>query len=220
MTLLSPEEARVLGCLIEKSQATPEYYPLTLNALVAACNQKTSRDPVVDYTSEEVEEALRHLRDKNLCAFVAGEGRVLKYAHRCGDNGLGLSPAEQAALSLMLLRGPQTIGEIKNRSGRQHEFASLEEVQEVIAALMGREPSLAEQAPRQPGQKEVRYRHLFFNYENKTEDGEGTKIGVSLRVEVDELKQIVQSLQKENMQLREKLARLEEDFGELRNDLC
>ncbi len=212
MILLSPEEARVLGCLIEKSQATPEYYPLTLNALVAACNQKTSRDPVVDYTSEEVEEALRHLRDKNLCAFVAGEGRVLKYAHRCGDNGLGLSPAEQAALSLMLLRGPQTIGEIKNRSGRQHEFASLEEVQEVVAALMGREPSLAEQAPRQPGQKEVRYRHLFFEYENEIETASPVAASPSLRHEVEELKDTLAEMQTRLNNLEETVAKMKADL--------
>lgn len=212
MNRLSSEEARVLGCLIEKSQATPEYYPLTLNALIAACNQKTSRDPVVDYTSEEVEEALRHLREKNLCAFVAGEGRVLKYAHRCGDNGLGLSPAQQAALSLMLLRGPQTIGEIKNRSGRQHEFASLEEVQEVVNALMEREPSLAEQAPRQPGQKEVRYRHLFFEYENENETASIVAASPSLRHEVEELKGIMAEMQTRLRSLEETVAKMKADL--------
>lgn len=212
MTLLSPEEARVLGCLIEKSQATPEYYPLTLNALVSACNQKTSRDPVVEYTSEEVEEALRHLREKNLCAFVAGEGRVLKYTHRCGESGLGLSPAQQAALSLMLLRGPQTIGEIKNRSGRQHEFASLEEVQEVIAALMGREPSLAEQAPRQPGQKEVRYRHLFFEYESENETASNVTAASSLRHEVEELKGMLAEMQMRLKSLEETVAKMKADL--------
>src|SRR5262245_20948436 len=148
---LSPEAARVFGCLIEKSQATPEYYPMTLNALVAACNQKTSRDPVVEYTGEEVQEALAQLREQGLCAFVSGEGRVMKFTHRSGDGGLELSAAQQAALSLMLLRGPQTIGEIKNRSGRQYEFASLEEVQEVMNTLLNREAPLAEQAPRQAG---------------------------------------------------------------------
>lgn len=212
MNRLSSEEARVLGCLIEKSQATPEYYPLTLNALIAACNQKTSRDPVVDYTSEEVEEALRHLREKNLCAFVAGEGRVLKYAHRCGDNGLGLSPAQQATLSLMLLRGPQTIGEIKNRSGRQHEFASLEEVQEVVNALMEREPSLAEQAPRQPGQKEVRYRHLFFEYENENETASIVAASPSLRHEVEELKGIMAEMQTRLRSLEETVAKMKADL--------
>lgn len=212
MILLSPEEARVLGCLIEKSQATPEYYPLTLNALVAACNQKTSRDPVVEYTSEEVEEALRHLREKNLCAFVAGEGRVLKYAHRCGDNGLGLSPAEQAALSLMLLRGPQTIGEIKNRSGRQHEFASLEEVQDVVNALIEREPSLAEQAPRQPGQKEVRYRHLFFEYENENETASPVVAPSSLRHEVEELRNMVAEMQTRLRSLEETVVKMKADL--------
>src|SRR5574341_863313 len=110
---LSAEEARVLGCLIEKSQATPEYYPMTLNALVAACNQKTSRDPVVEYSSEEVEDAIARLKDKGLCAAISGAGRVIKYTHRGGENGLGLTSAQLAALSILLLRGPQTVGEIK-----------------------------------------------------------------------------------------------------------
>lgn len=167
---------------------------------------------MVEYTSDEVEEALRHLREKNLCAFVAGEGRVLKYAHRCGDNGLGLSPAEQAALSLMLLRGPQTIGEVKNRSGRQHEFASLEEVQEVVNALVKREPSLAEQAPRQPGQKEVRYRHLFFEYENENETASTVAASPSLRYEVEELKGTLAEMQTRLKSLEATVAKMKADL--------
>ncbi len=209
---LSPEEARVLGCLIEKSQATPEYYPMTLNALVAACNQKNSRDPVVDYSSEEVEDALAQLRDKRLCAFVSGEGRVLKYSHRCGDNGLALSPAQQAALSLMLLRGPQTLGEIKNRSGRQYEFASLEEVQEVVNALSSRAPGLAEQAPRQAGQKEVRYRHLFSEYDGETEVAAPVAASSSLRTEVEELKSKLAEMQTRLQSLEELVAKLKADL--------
>ncbi len=207
---LSPEAARVLGCLIEKSQATPEYYPMTLNALAAACNQKNSRDPVVEYSSEEVEDALGQLRDRGLCAFVSGEGRVLKYAHRCGDSGMGLAQAQQAALSLMLLRGPQTFGEIKNRSGRQYEFSSLEEVQEVIDALNQREPPLAEQAPRQTGQKEVRYRHLFF--ENAEATAPATVATSSLRIEVETLKHLVRTMQ-------ERIEKLEAELRQIKADL-
>jgi uncharacterized protein YceH (UPF0502 family) len=209
---LSPEAARVLGCLIEKSQATPEYYPMSLNALVAACNQKTSRDPVVEYGEEEVEEALVQLRDKGLCAFVSGEGRVMKYAHRGGDSGLALSAAQLAALSLMLLRGAQTIGEIKNRAGRQHEFASLEEVQDIVNTLISREPSLAEQAPRQTGQKEVRYRHLLFEHGENVEAILPSAASFSLREEVEELKHKLAEMQKRVERLEEITAKLKADL--------
>jgi uncharacterized protein YceH (UPF0502 family) len=208
---LSPEAARLLGCLIEKSQATPEYYPMTLNALVAACNQKNSRDPVVDFSDEEVDDALKQLRDQGLCAFVSGEGRVMKYAHRCGEGGLELSPAQQAALSLMLLRGPQTPGEIKNRSGRQYDFGSLEEVQEVVNTLINRDPSLAEQSPRQPGQKEVRYRHLFFEHVDGAEEAAAAATS-SLRAEVAELKS-------KQAQTQMRLERLEEIVAKMKADL-
>jgi uncharacterized protein YceH (UPF0502 family) len=210
--ILSQEAARVLGCLIEKSQATPEYYPMTLNALVAACNQKNSRDPVVDFSDEEVEDALRQLRDQGLCAFVSGEGRVKKYAHRCGDNGLELSAAQQAALSLLLLRGPQTLGEIKNRSGRQYEFASLEEVQEVVNTLINREPALVEQAPRQAGQKEVRYRHLFTEHDAGTEKMATPAASSSLRNEIEELKSELAEAQRRLERLEEIVARMKADL--------
>lgn len=209
---LSAEESRVLGCLIEKSQATPEYYPMTLNALTAACNQKNSREPVVEYSNEEVEGALEQLRDKGLCAFVSGEGRVRKYAHRCGDNGLRLSQAQQAALSLMLLRGPQTPGEIKNRAGRQCEFNSLEEVQEVLDSLLRREPPLAEQAPRQPGQKEVRYRHSFFDYGGEDKTAAAAPASSSLREEMEELKNRL-------AEMGARLEKLEEAMAKLKTDL-
>jgi len=210
--LLSPEAARVFGCLIEKSQATPEYYPMTLNALVAASNQKTSREPIVEYGSDEVEAALTELKEKGLCAFVRGDGRVLKYAHRGGENGLDLSPAQLAALSIILLRGPQTVGEIKGRSGRQHEFASLEDVQEVIDSFEERTPALLEQAPRQAGQKETRYRHLFFEYAEESEESSKDVASSSLRVEVETLKQLVSAMQ-------ERIEALEKELRQIKTDL-
>ncbi len=209
---LSPEAARVFGCLIEKSQATPEYYPMTLNALVAACNQKTSRDPVVEYSSEEVEAALGELKEKGLCAFVSGDGRVMKYAHRGGENGLDLSHAQLAALSLILLRGPQTLGEIKGRAGRQYEFASLEEAQEVIESLIARTPAWLEQAPRQAGQKETRYRHLFFEYAEAVEESSKEPVSSSLRMEVETLKQLVGAMQ-------ERMEVLEKELRQIKTDL-
>ena len=210
--LLSPEASRVLGCLIEKSQATPEYYPMTSNALVAACNQKNSRDPVVEYAGEEVEEALAQLQDKGLCAVISGDGRVLKYAHRAGDGGLGLSPAQQTALSLMLLRGPQTFGEIKNRAGRQYEFASLEEAQNTVLALIHREPPLVEQAPRQAGQKETRYRHLFAPYGGEAEAAGTAAASATLRQEVEDLKSTL-------AEMRSRLQKLEEVVAKMKADL-
>ena len=210
--MLTPEAARALGCLIEKSQATPEYYPMTLNALIAASNQKNSRDPVVEYSSEEVEEALGQLRDQGLCAFVSGEGRVLKYAHRCGNGGLELSAPQQAALSLMLLRGPQTIGEIKNRAGRQYEFAGLDEAQETVNGLLNREPPLAEQTSRQPGQKEVRYRHLFFAYAEEAGTAAGAPAASSLREDIEELKNAL-------TEMRERMEKLEASVAQVKADL-
>jgi len=195
--LLSPEEARVFGCLIEKSQATPEYYPMTLNALVAACNQKNSRDPVMDYAADEVEEALRSLKEKGLCSFVSGEGRVMKYAHRGGENGLELSPPQLAILSVLLLRGPQTLGELKGRTERQFEFSSLEAVEQTLESLMAGERHFVEKAPRRAGQKEDRYRHLFFSYHDEIEDGQETSGAPSLRSEMEEMKKRIAALEAE-----------------------
>ncbi|MDZ7292666.1 MAG: YceH family protein [candidate division KSB1 bacterium] len=195
--LLSAEEVRVLGSLIEKSQATPEYYPMTLTALVAACNQKTSRDPVVEYSSEEVEAALTGLKEKGLCTFVSGGGRVMKYAHRGGGNGLGLSPAQLAALSVLLLRGPQTLGEIKNRTERQYEFSTLEEVQQTIESLMTDERCFVEKAHRRAGQKEDRYRHLFYVYHDDVEEAQETSGAPSLRDEIEAMKKRMAALEAE-----------------------
>jgi hypothetical protein len=217
--LLSAEEVRVLGCLIEKSQATPEYYPMTLNALVAACNQKTSRDPVVEYGHEEVEEAIRRLKDNGLCASVSGEGRVTKYAHRCGENGLGLTSPQLAVLSVLLLRGPQTTGEIKSRTERQYEFSTLDAVEETLAGLLSGEHQLIEKAPRRAGQKEVRYRHLFHSYSDEAEETHDAIAAPSLRNEVEEMKQIMETLQAENVDLKNRVAQLEAEVAKLKADL-
>ncbi|MDZ7360962.1 MAG: YceH family protein [candidate division KSB1 bacterium] len=203
--LLSNEEARVFGCLIEKSQATPEYYPMTLNALVAACNQKTSRDPVVDYAPDEVEEALRSLKEKGLCAFISGGGRVTKYAHRGGENGLELSSQQLAVLSVLLLRGPQTVGEIKGRTERQFEFSSLEAVEQTLEGLMAGEKHFVEKAPRRAGQKEDRYRHLFFVYQDESEENQEASGVPSLRAEMEEMKKRVAALETEIAKIKKDL---------------
>lgn len=160
--LLNEVEARIIGCLVEKEATTPEYYPLTLNALTAACNQKSNRYPVVDLGEKTVVRALETLREKQLVRMVSGAVmRVPRYYHRFSEH-LDLSPAETAVLAVLLLRGPQTDGEIRGRSGRMHEFAELADVEAVLQALADR-PSgaLVRRLPRLTGQKEARHAHLL-----------------------------------------------------------
>jgi uncharacterized protein YceH (UPF0502 family) len=161
-TILSDIEARVLGSLVEKQVTTPEYYPLTLNALTLACNQKNNRSPVTSFSEDEVAQALETLREKNLTyVFYGSTSRVPKYKHVMTEV-LHLSPAELAVICVLLLRGPQTSGELTTRGFRLHEFSGLEEVDAALNALMTREPDpLAIRLPRQPGQKEARFMHLL-----------------------------------------------------------
>lgn len=159
--LLSPEEARVLGCLLEKEAATPEYYPLTLNALRNACNQSSSRNPVVSYDDGDVSRALASLREKTLIRIVYSQSnRAAKYRHVL-DEVLGLDQQERAVMCLLLLRGPQTVGELRTRSDRLAPFDSLEAVEEVLTRLANREEPLVARLDRAPGQKEARNRQLL-----------------------------------------------------------
>ncbi len=159
---LDAVEVRVLGSLLEKDLATPEYYPLTVNALVNACNQKTNRDPVVNYDERTVEEALERLREKRLAAMITGAGiRVPKHRHLLGDN-LNLGRRELALLCTLMLRGRQTAGELRDRTERMHAFGDVEEVEAVLERLIAGDPEpLAVRLPRQPGTKEPRYAHLL-----------------------------------------------------------
>lgn len=207
--LLTFEEARVFGALIEKSQATPEYYPMTLNALVNACNQKSSRDPVVDFDESVVEIALGTLKDKGLVAFASGTGRVVKYLHRAGQNGLGLTPAQACAVAIMLLRGPQTPGEIRARAGRQFTYPSMEVVQETITGLLAREHPTIEELPRQPGQKERRYRHCFFQYPDDGQISVSPATGPALRPDAESLARRIAALEEEHGALLRRLEALE-----------
>jgi uncharacterized protein len=161
MELLDPVEVRVLGVLIEKEATTPEYYPLSLNALVNACNQKSNRYPIVDYDENTVRSAIERLRSKRLAMVIIGNGRVTKYSQSISEH-LNMGRRELAALCTLLLRGPQTLGEIKDRSERSFSFADLEETDRVLEKL-AEWPSgpLAAKLPRQPGQKEARYAHLL-----------------------------------------------------------
>ena len=159
--ILSEVEARVLGSLIEKDLTTPEYYPLSLNALVNACNQKSNRDPFMNLEEDAVREALRSL-DKNGLAGPADNmvSRVTKYEHRLQEV-YNFTRHEVAVMAELLLRGPQTAGELRSRADRMHKFEDLGIVQSTLQRLMKREPSLVKLLPRQPGMKEARYAHLL-----------------------------------------------------------
>lgn len=157
---LNDIEVRVLGSLIEKELTTPEYYPLSLNSLTNACNQKSNRDPVMALAEEDVVRALDSLRFKQLVVLSADGGRVTKYRHLLAEK-YGLMPAEQAILCELLVRGPQTVGELRTRGERMHPFGDLAAVEEVLQELLGRETPLIALMPRQPGRKEGRYAQLF-----------------------------------------------------------
>jgi uncharacterized protein YceH (UPF0502 family) len=164
--LLSAIEARIIGCLLEKEVTTPDQYPLSLNALTLACNQKTSRDPVMDLSESDVQAGLDSLAKKRLVSDQSGFGsRVVKYKHRfCNTefSDLQLSKAETAVVALLLLRGPQTPGELRTRAGRQHEFKDIQEVERTLAALAGRETPLVSQLAREPGKRESRFALLIL----------------------------------------------------------
>jgi uncharacterized protein len=158
---LTETEARIVGALVEKQLTTPEYYPLTLNALIAACNQKTNREPVVSYGESTVSNALEVLRDKNIVyVFYGSTSRVPKYKHMM-PQVFELEPSETAVLCVLMLRGPQTIGEIKERTGRLYDFRDLNDTNETLEALLKRDEPLIVRLERQPGQKEARYAHLL-----------------------------------------------------------
>lgn len=179
METLTPEEARVLGCLIEKERATPEYYPLSLNALVNACNQKTSREPVVEYDEATVETALEMLQARGLANWVHQAGsRVRKFRHAVGER-LGINqPSGQAILCVLLLRGPQTMGEIRQRTERLHFFATLEDVGDTLRELGDREDPMVCEWPRLPGRKERRYGHTLCGPAPEGVDLESPEKGV------------------------------------------
>jgi uncharacterized protein YceH (UPF0502 family) len=158
---LTEVEARIVGALIEKQLTTPEYYPLTLNALVAACNQKSNREPVVSYDEETVQKALDNLRERNIVyVFYGSTSRVPKYKHML-PKAFELDDPETALLCVLMLRGPQTLGELRERTGRLFEFSGLGEVSETLDSLARRDEPLIVKLERQAGQKEARYAHLL-----------------------------------------------------------
>jgi uncharacterized protein YceH (UPF0502 family) len=167
---LDDTELRVLGSLMEKSRTTPDYYPMTVNGLIAACNQKTSRNPVVQYNEETVVLALNTLKRRGLVSTATGgTDRVVKYKHNFAIV-YPLIPSQIAIICLLILRGPQTPGEINTNSGRLYEFESIEEVQEMLEGLASGDIPYIKQLPRRPGQKEARYVHLLSSTEWAEED--------------------------------------------------
>ncbi|HXR39045.1 MAG TPA: YceH family protein [Terracidiphilus sp.] len=158
---LTPAQARVLGALVEKEVTTPDYYPLSLNALINACNQLTNREPVMHLDDEEVRLALHRLEDLGLAGRARGaDGRVAKYEHWLGE-AFNFTRAETALICVLLLRGPQTPGELRGRTDRLHRFEEITDVLAGLQKLLEREPSLVTMLARQPGTKESRYAHLL-----------------------------------------------------------
>lgn len=160
-TILTDIEIRILGSLVEKQVTTPEYYPLTLNSLTLACNQKNNRQPVTSYSEDQVAQGLETLREKNLAyVFYGSTSRVPKYKHVMPEV-MRLSHPEVALMCVLMLRGPQTPGELRGTAARLHEFSGLEEVEQTLNGLIDRDEPLVVRLPRQPGQKEVRFVHLL-----------------------------------------------------------
>ncbi|HUQ34072.1 MAG TPA: YceH family protein [Pyrinomonadaceae bacterium] len=213
--VLNEVEVRVLGSLVEKQITTPEYYPLTLNALTNACNQKSNRDPAVSYNEAAVTEAIESLREKNLVyVFYGSTSRVPKYKHMMPEV-LRIDEREVALLCVLMLRGPQTVGELKERAGRLAEFASLGEVEEALSSLGSKETEpLVVKLPRRPGQKEARYAHLLageVSIDYSVEEGSSESKPASNRSaggKLEKLEGEVEALKAEVTELRQRL----EDF--------
>ncbi|HKV63908.1 MAG TPA: YceH family protein [Candidatus Acidoferrum sp.] len=202
--ILTPAEARVLGCLIEKEITTPEYYPLSLNALVHACNQKSNRDPVMNFDEPAVQQALRGLGEHALARSAGGDSRVAKFEHRLAEL-FNFTRPEIAVLCELLLRGPQTPGELRSRAGRMHPFEDLSVVHTALKHLMEREPPLVELLPRQPGTKEARYGHLFFGQTPSSPD--------------DVIQPVAQPPQSNEVVDPDQLRRLEAEVAGLRDEV-
>ena len=197
MDTLNDIEVRVLGALIEKEITTPDYYPLSLNALMAACNQSSNRNPVVHLDEDTVTRATESLREKKLVHQVdRSESRVSKYRHVIYET-MNLGRPAVAVMDVLMLRGAQTVGEIRTRSNRLYDFTSLDEVDLTLNALMSREPPLVVRLPRQAGQKEVRYAHLLSGEVTITEpEPEPDRIG-KLEREVEDLKKQFEEFRKQ-----------------------
>lgn len=213
---LTETEARIVGALVEKQLTTPEYYPLTLNALVAACNQKSNREPVVSYDDRTVETALENLRDRNLVyVFYGSTSRVPKYKHML-PSVYELEPSEVAVMCVLMLRGAQTIGEIRGRTERLYDFRDLNDVQETLDALMKRDEPLIARLERAPGQKEARFAHLLCGEEHLAVMAEAAARpaggGHAGNERIEKLEQEVESLKTELSEFKETFEEFRKQF--------
>lgn len=213
---LTEIEVRVLGALIEKDITTPEYYPLSLNALLNACNQKTNRDPVMQLEEDAVRDALEGLQQERMAGPARGaDSRVTKYEQRLQEV-FNFTRPEIAVLCVLLLRGPQTPGELRGRSERLHRFEALEDVQSALQKLMQREPPLAKLLPRQPGMKESRYAHLFagdvVEAEEPVQGGTAVERNPADKQRIAGLEEEVADLRREVGELKDQLERFKKQF--------
>jgi len=208
--LLNAVEARVLGALVEKETTTPEYYPLSLNALVNACNQKNNREPVMNLDEDAVRQALRGLEDDGLAGpRRGGDSRVTKYEHHLQEV-FNFTRGETAVMCVLLLRGAQTPGELRGRTERMHRFEEIDDVLGTLQKLMQREPSLASALPRQPGTKETRYAHLLSGEVEASESVPAVNSAVAADGDerVARLESEIAALRQEMAELREKVEAL------------
>jgi uncharacterized protein YceH (UPF0502 family) len=212
--VLNDVEARVLGALIEKDITTPDYYPLSLNALVNACNQKNNRGPVMSLSEATVRDALASLQEKRLAVPASGaDSRVTKYEHR-EQEVFNFTRGETAIFCVLLLRGPQTPGELRGRSERLHRFETLDDVESTLQRLMQREPPLVRMLARQPGTKEARYRHLLSGASEEDEAKYAAPITVESGSDdrVAHLEQEVAGLQKAVADLQQQFTAFRQQF--------
>ena len=205
---LDPVEVRVLGSLMEKQLSTPEYYPLTLNALLAAANQKSNRDPVMELSESDVERALNRLQDERLVWRVMG-GRAVRFDHNL-DNVWHIKKGEKALLTLLFLRGPQTAGELRGRSDRLQSFDTVAEVEELLRDMAAHSESLVVQLPRRPGQKEERWAHtvggaIVESAAPESQPGETRVSGEPMSARVQRLEEQVAALTEELQALKNAL---------------
>src|SRR5271168_4982606 len=207
---LTSVEARVLGALIEKEITTPEYYPLSLNALVNACNQKSNREPVMSLSEDEVRNALRSLSDQALARSAGGDSRVAKFENRLNEL-YNFHRHELAVLCVLFLRGPQTPGELRTRSERMYAFEDLDAVHAALNLLMRRDPPLVKVLPRQPGTKESRYMHLFSG--EATLEYDGSPVASVPTEATHANSDRIRDLEHELNQLRRELETLREQFA-------
>jgi uncharacterized protein YceH (UPF0502 family) len=218
--LLNEVECRVLGSLIEKETTTPEYYPLSLNALVNACNQKSNRDPVMNLDEAAVRQALHSLDGQSLVRSVsASDSRVTKYEHRLQE-AFNFYRHEIAILCVLLLRGPQTPGELRTRAERMHPFDDLSAVQSSLQHLMKREPPLVKVLPRQPGTKESRYAHLLSgdveSFEPKSEETASAAVSSADGERLSHLEKEVAALRNEVSDFHKEISDLKEQFAQFK----